>query len=124
MIFPHIAVRTPILPTRDLNYRSRSAGYEPDELPGCSTPRIDTTRLAALLQLRRSGINQRYIALVSLVDVPVIPGDGIKRGLADGLPRSVVAILFATITNVIAYLPFLMLAGSARQFLRSLSMDE
>ena len=28
MIFPHIAVRTPILPKRDLNYRSRSAGYE------------------------------------------------------------------------------------------------
>ena len=40
MIFPHIAVRTPILPKRDLNYRSRSECYEPDELPGCSTPHI------------------------------------------------------------------------------------
>jgi hypothetical protein len=31
VIFPHIAVRTPILPKRDLNYRSRLAGYEPDD---------------------------------------------------------------------------------------------
>jgi hypothetical protein len=31
MIFPHIAVRTPILPKQDLNYRSRSAGYEIDD---------------------------------------------------------------------------------------------
>jgi multidrug efflux pump subunit AcrB len=60
----------------------------------------------------------------------VVSGDGIKRGLADGLPRSVAAwlgptklataIFFATITNVIAYLPFLMLTGNTGQFLRSL----
>src|SRR6266513_6339185 len=31
VIFPYIAVRTPILPKRDLTYRSRSAGYELDE---------------------------------------------------------------------------------------------
>src|SRR6266566_9257125 len=31
VIFPHIAVRTPILPKRDLNHRSRSAGYELDD---------------------------------------------------------------------------------------------
>jgi hypothetical protein len=30
-IFPHIAVRTLILPKRDLNYRSRLAGYEFDD---------------------------------------------------------------------------------------------
>ena len=30
-MFPHIAVRTPILPKPDLNYRSRSAGYEIDD---------------------------------------------------------------------------------------------
>jgi hypothetical protein len=29
----------------------RPPGYEPDELPGCSTPRPDITRLAAVLQL-------------------------------------------------------------------------
>ena len=58
------------------------------------------------------------------------PGNGIKRGLADGLPRRAAAwlgptklstaIFFATITNVIAYLPFLMLNGNTGQFLRSL----
>jgi len=31
VIFPHIAVRTPILPKRNLNHRSRSAGYELDD---------------------------------------------------------------------------------------------
>src|SRR6202140_3701955 len=31
VIFPHIAVRTPILPKRDLNHRSHSAGYELDD---------------------------------------------------------------------------------------------
>src|SRR6202166_5272808 len=31
VIFPHIAVRTPILPKRDLNQRSRSSGYELDD---------------------------------------------------------------------------------------------
>jgi hypothetical protein len=34
----------------DLN--RRPPGYEPDELPGCSTPRIDITRGDALLQLQ------------------------------------------------------------------------
>ena len=29
------------------------------------------------------------IALGLLVDVPVVAGDGIKRGLADGLPRAI-----------------------------------
>src|ERR1700745_1712920 len=70
------------------------------------------------------------IALGLLVDVPVVSGDGIKRGLADRLPRSVAAwlgptklatgIFFATITTIIAYLPFLMLTGNTGQFLRSL----
>jgi RHS repeat-associated protein len=31
VIFPHIAVRTPILPKRDLDHRSHSAGYELDD---------------------------------------------------------------------------------------------
>src|SRR5258708_25136896 len=65
-----------------------------------------------------------------LVDVPVVAGDGIKRGLADGLPRAIAAwlgptklatpIFFATLTNIIAYLPFLMLTGNTGEFLRSL----
>src|SRR6266705_1494277 len=70
------------------------------------------------------------IALGLLVDVPVVAGDGIKRGLAEGLPRDVAAwlgptklataIFYATLTNIIAYLPFLMLSGNTGEFLKSL----
>jgi multidrug efflux pump subunit AcrB len=82
------------------------------------------------IDLQQVSVATLIIALGLLVDVPVVSGDGIKRGLADGLPRSVAAwlgptklataILFATITNVIAYLPFLMLTGNTGQFLKSL----
>src|SRR6266850_5953019 len=82
------------------------------------------------IDLQQVSVATLIIALGLLVDVPVVAGDGIKRGLADGLPRSVAAwlgptklataIFFATITNVIAYLPFLMLTGNTGQFLRSL----
>src|SRR3984893_1524865 len=82
------------------------------------------------IDLQQVSIATLIIALGLLVDVPVVSGDGIKRGLADGLPRSVAAwlgptklstaIFFATITNVIAYLPFLMLTGNTGQFLKSL----
>jgi len=51
-----------------------------------------------------------------LVDVPVVAGDGIKRGLAEGLPRRVAAwlgptklaraIFYATLTNIIAIFLF------------------
>ncbi len=82
------------------------------------------------IDLQQVSVATLIIALGLLVDVPVVSGDGIKRGLADGLPRRVAAwlgptklataIFFATITNVIAYLPFLMLTGNTGQFLRSL----
>jgi multidrug efflux pump subunit AcrB len=82
------------------------------------------------IDLQQVSVATLIIALGLLVDVPVVSGDGIKRGLADGLPRKVAAwlgptklataIFFATITNVIAYLPFLMLTGNTGQFLRSL----
>src|SRR3984893_17918239 len=82
------------------------------------------------IDLQQVSVATLIIALGLLVDVPVVSGDGIKRGLADGLPRRVAswlgptklstAIFFATITNVIAYLPFLMLNGNTGQFLRSL----
>jgi multidrug efflux pump subunit AcrB len=82
------------------------------------------------IDLQQVSVATLIIALGLLVDVPVVAGDGIKRALADGLPRNVAAwlgptklataIFFATITNVIAYLPFLLLTGNTGQFLRSL----
>jgi len=74
------------------------------------------------IDLQQVSVATLIIALGLLVDVPVVSGDGIKRGLANGLPRNVAAwlgptklataIFYATITNIIAYLPFLMLTGN------------
>jgi multidrug efflux pump subunit AcrB len=70
------------------------------------------------------------IALGLLVDMPVVAGDAIERELAGGTPRQLAAwigptrlmraIFFATLTNVVAYLPFLMLTGDTGRFLYSL----
>jgi len=70
------------------------------------------------------------IALGLLVDVPVVANDAIKRQLAAGSARGNAAwlgptklaraIVYATLTNIIAYLPFLMLTGSTGDFLHSL----
>src|SRR6202050_1343068 len=82
------------------------------------------------IDLQQVSVATLIIALGLLVDVPVVAGDGIKRGLAAGLPRAVAAwlgptklataIFYATITNIIAYLPFLMLTGNTGEFLKSL----
>ena len=82
------------------------------------------------IDLQQVSVATLIIALGLLVDVPVVAGDGIKRGLAEGLPRSVAAwlgptklataIFYATLTNIIAYLPFLMLTGNTGEFLKSL----
>ena len=82
------------------------------------------------IDLQQVSIATLIIALGLLVDVPVVAGDGIKRGLAEGLPRQIAAwvgptrlataIFFATLTNIIAYLPFLMLHGNTGEFLKSL----
>src|SRR5437773_4839611 len=82
------------------------------------------------IDLQQVSVATLIIALGLLVDVPVVAGDGIKRDLAAGLPRRVAAwlgptklataIFFATLTNIIAYLPFLMLTGNTGEFLRSL----
>ncbi len=82
------------------------------------------------IDLQQVSVATLIIALGLLVDVPVVAGDGIKRGLSEGLPgriaawlgptRLATAIFYATLTNIIAYLPFLMLTGNTGEFLKSL----
>jgi len=82
------------------------------------------------IELQQVSIATLIIALGLLVDDPVVAGDAIKRELAAGYPRIVAAwlgptklakaILFATVTNVVAYLPFLLLTGNTGSFLQSL----
>jgi multidrug efflux pump subunit AcrB len=82
------------------------------------------------IDLQQVSIATLIIALGLLVDDPVVAGDAIKRELAAGHPRLVAAwlgptklataILYATITNILAYLPFLMLSGDTGRFLYSL----
>src|SRR5262249_53582326 len=66
------------------------------------------------IDLQQVSIATLITALGLLVDAPVVAGDAIKRSLADGEPRIVAAwlgptklakaIMFATITNIAAYL--------------------
>jgi multidrug efflux pump subunit AcrB len=82
------------------------------------------------IDLQQVSIATLIIALGLLVDDPVVAGDAIKRELAHGTPPGVAAwrgptkiasaIMFATITNVVAYLPFLILPGDTGAFLYSL----
>jgi multidrug efflux pump subunit AcrB len=82
------------------------------------------------IDLQQVSIATLIIALGLLVDDPVVAGDSIKRSLADHHPPVIAAwlgptklahaILFATITNIVAYLPFLMLTGTTGEFLYSL----
>jgi multidrug efflux pump subunit AcrB len=82
------------------------------------------------IDLQQVSIATLIIALGLLVDDPVVAGDAIKHELGVGRPRAIAAwlgptklgraILFATITNVVAYLPFLMLSGDTGKFLYSL----
>ena len=65
------------------------------------------------------------------MDVPVVSGDAIKNSLASGFPpliaswlgptKLITAIIFATITNIVAYLPFLTLPGSIFYTIQDLS---
>src|SRR5262249_55516883 len=73
------------------------------------------------IDLQQVSIATLIIALGLLVDDPVVAGDAIKRDLALGHAPIVAAwlgptklataILYATITNTVSYLPFLMLSG-------------
>src|SRR5262249_47018701 len=82
------------------------------------------------LDIQQMSIASLIIALGLLVDDPVVAGDAIKRELAHGQPRRVAAwlgpdklskaILYATITNIAAYLPFLLLSGDVGRYIYSL----
>ena len=82
------------------------------------------------LDIQQMSIASLIIALGLLVDDPVVAGDAIKRELAQGKSRSVAAwlgptklsraILYATITNIAAYLPFLLLTGDVGRYIYSL----
>jgi multidrug efflux pump subunit AcrB len=82
------------------------------------------------IDIQQVSVATLIIALGLLVDDPVIAGDSIKRALAEGQPRIIAAwlgptklataILYATVTNIVAYLPFLLVTGSTGEFLFSL----
>ena len=74
------------------------------------------------IDLQQISIASLIIALGLLVDDPVVAGDAIKRDLDHGHPPVIAAlagptklahaILYATITNIVAYLPLLLLSGA------------
>ena len=82
------------------------------------------------IDLQQISIATLIIALGLLVDDPVVAGDAIKRDLAIGHPpiiaawlgptKLATAILYATITNIVAYLPFLLLGGGTSEFIYSM----
>jgi len=82
------------------------------------------------IDIQQVSIATLIIALGLLVDMPVVAGDAIKRELGQGTPRDLAAwigpsklahaIIFATVTNIVAYLPFLLLTGDTYFFLYSL----
>ena len=67
------------------------------------------------IDLQQVSIATLIIALGLLVDDPVVAGDSIKRALAEGHPpiiaawlgptKLATAIMYATVTNIVAYLP-------------------
>ncbi len=85
---------------------------------------------ALKIDLQQVSIASLIIALGLLVDVPVVAGDAIKRELDGGQPRAIAswlgptklgrAMLYATITNIVAYLPLLLLTGNTGLFLYSM----
>ncbi len=82
------------------------------------------------IDLQQVSIASLIIALGLLVDDPVVAGDAIKRELGARHPpviaawlgpeKLATAIMFATVTNIVAYLPLLTLSGDTGRFLVSL----
>jgi multidrug efflux pump len=82
------------------------------------------------IDLQQVSIAAMIIALGLLVDDPVVAGDAINRELAQGKPRDVAAwlgpqklaraILYATVTNCVAFMPLLLVKGRVGDFIYSL----
>jgi multidrug efflux pump subunit AcrB len=82
------------------------------------------------IDLQQVSIASLMIALGLMVDFPVVANDAIKQELDHGQSRNVAAwlgptklaraILYATFTIVVAYLPFLLLTGDTGKFLYTL----
>ena len=82
------------------------------------------------IDLQQISIAALIIALGLLVDDPVVAGDAINREIAHGVPRDVAAwlgpqklsraILYATVTNCVAFLPLLLVTGIVGEFIYSL----
>jgi multidrug efflux pump subunit AcrB len=82
------------------------------------------------IDLQQVSIAALIIALGMLVDAPVVAADAINRELAHGQPRSVAAwlgpkrlaraVAYATLTNIVAFLPLLLVKGETGDFIYSL----
>ncbi|MGD0436723.1 MAG: efflux RND transporter permease subunit [Bryobacteraceae bacterium] len=82
------------------------------------------------VDIQQVSIASLIIALGLLVDDPVVAGDAIKREMDEGQARLISAwlgptkiakaILFATITNIVAYLPLLLISSNTGAFIRAL----
>jgi multidrug efflux pump subunit AcrB len=82
------------------------------------------------LDIQQVSLASLIIALGLLVDDPVVAGDAIKRALDERHPpetaawlgptKLATAIMFATVTNIVAYLPLLLVSGDTGRFLYSL----
>jgi multidrug efflux pump subunit AcrB len=82
------------------------------------------------IDIQQISIASLIIALGLLVDDPVVASDAIKHSLAAGWKPRIAAwlgptklataIMFATVTNIASYLPFLTLPGDVGKFIHSL----
>lgn len=82
------------------------------------------------VDIQQISIGSLIIALGLLIDDPVVASDAIKNSLGAGWTARIAAwlgptklataILFATITNIAAYLPFLTIPGDVGLFIHSL----
>ena len=82
------------------------------------------------IDLQQVSIAALIIALGLLVDAPVVAADAINRELAAGEPRQIAAwlgprklahaVFYATLTNIVAFLPLLLVKGKTGDFIYSL----